>query len=68
MQDVEPQLVGEASAGLVSNTWSPNQLAYYIAFVNDNFNEAAAISVDLLVLGLLCAGLLVWRSRLFEVE
>jgi len=65
---VEPQLVGQATAGLVSNTWSPNQLAYYIAFINDNFNEAAAISVDLLVLGLLCAGLLVWRSKLFEVD
>lgn len=65
---VEPQLVGQATAGLVSNTWSPNQLAYYIAFNNDNFNEAAAISVDLLMLGLLCAGLLVWRGRLFTVD
>jgi len=65
---VEPQLVGQASAGLVSNTWSPNQLAYYIAFINDNFNEAAAISVTLLILGLLGATLLVWRTRLFEIS
>lgn len=65
---VEPQLVGQATAGLVSNTWSPNQLAYYIAFINDNFNEAAAISVDLLVIGLLSAGLLVWRGRLFAAD
>jgi multiple sugar transport system permease protein len=65
---VEPQLVGQASAGLVSNTWSPNQLAYYIAFINDNFNEAAAISVTLLVLGLIGASLLVWRTKLFEIS
>jgi multiple sugar transport system permease protein len=65
---VEPQLVGQASAGLVSNTWSPNQLAYYIAFINDNFNEAAAISVILLVVGLIGATLLVWRTKLFEIS
>jgi multiple sugar transport system permease protein len=65
---VEPQLVGQATAGLVSNTWSPNQLAYYIAFINDNFNEAAAISVTLLVLGLVGATLLVWRTKLFEIS
>ena len=65
---VEPQLVGEASLGLVSSTWSPNQLAYYLAFQNDDFNGAAAISVDLLVIGLICAALLVFRSKLFEID
>ena len=35
---VEPQLVGEASLGMVSATWSPNQLAYYLATQNANFN------------------------------
>ena len=65
---VEPQLVGTASLGMVSPTWSPNQLAYYFATQNGNFNYAAAISVDLLVLGLMAAALLVFRSRLFEIE
>jgi multiple sugar transport system permease protein len=65
---VEPQLVGEASLGLVSSTWSPNQLAYYLAFQNDDFNGAAAISVDLLVIGLICAALLVFKSKLFEID
>jgi multiple sugar transport system permease protein len=65
---VEPQLVGEASLGAVSTTWSPNQLAYYMAFQNDNFNYAAAISVDLLVIGLICAAVLVFRTKLFEIE
>ena len=65
---VEPQILGVASLGEVSTQWSPNQLAYYLAFQQDKFNSAAAISVDLLVLGLLVAVLLVWRGRLFEVE
>jgi multiple sugar transport system permease protein len=65
---VEPQLVGEASLGLISPTWSPNELAYYFAFQNNNFNYAAAISVDLLVIGLMCAAVLVFRTKLFEVE
>ncbi|MFZ2056081.1 MAG: sugar ABC transporter permease [Acidimicrobiales bacterium] len=65
---VEPQLVGEASLGLVSNTWSPNQLAYYLATQNANFNAAAAISVDLLLVGLMAAAILVFRSKMFEIE
>jgi multiple sugar transport system permease protein len=65
---VEPQLVGEASLGAVSNAWSPNQLAYVYAFQANDFNSAAALSVDLLVLGLVCAAIIVTRSGLFDVE
>jgi len=65
---VEPQILGVATVGEVSPQWSPNQLAYYLAFQQDRFNDAAAISVDLLVIGLLVAVLLVWRGKLFEVE
>jgi multiple sugar transport system permease protein len=65
---VEPQLVGQASGGLVSQYWSPNQVAYFLAFTAAQFNHAAAISVDLLFVGLLAAGLLVFRSKLFATE
>ena len=65
---VEPQILGVATVGEVSPQWSPNQLAYYLAFQQDRFNDAAAISVDLLVIGLLVAVVLVWRGKLFEVE
>jgi multiple sugar transport system permease protein len=64
---VEPQLVGQASLGEVSDSWSPNQLAYQYAFHNNNFNDASAVSVCLLLLGLACAVLVVRRSGLFEV-
>jgi multiple sugar transport system permease protein len=64
---VEPQLVGEASLGQVSDTWSPNQLAYEYAFHANNFNDASAVSIYLLVLGLAAAALVVFKSGLFEV-
>jgi multiple sugar transport system permease protein len=63
---VEPQLVNEASLGMVPDTWSSNQLAYQVAFRYGDFNGAAAISVDLLVIGLAAAILVVTRSGLFR--
>lgn len=65
---VEPQLINQASVGLINPAWSPNELAYIFAFQNDNFNYAAAISLDLLVVCLICAALIVARSGLFEIE
>ncbi|MFF2522888.1 carbohydrate ABC transporter permease [Streptomyces liangshanensis] len=65
---VEPQLLQTASLGRVSPTWSPNQLAYVFAFQQGDFNGAAAISVFLLVLGVIVAGLLVWRSDMFKLD
>jgi multiple sugar transport system permease protein len=65
---VEPQMLQTASLGRLSPTWSPNQLAYVYAFQHGDFNGAAAISIFLLALGLICAGLLVTRSDLFKVD
>jgi multiple sugar transport system permease protein len=65
---IEPQLVNEASLGLVPDTWSSNQLAYQLAFRYGDFNGAAAISVDLLVIGLIAALLVVTRTGLFRSE
>ena len=65
---VEPQLVSQASFGLVSNYYSVNQLAYQYAFTQNNFNGAAAISIDLLIVALACAGILIGRGRLFRTD
>jgi multiple sugar transport system permease protein len=65
---IEPQLVNEASLGLVPDTWSSNQLAYQLAFRYGDFNGAAAVSVDLLVIGLIAALLVVTRTGLFRSE
>jgi multiple sugar transport system permease protein len=65
---VEPQLVNQASLGLVPDTWSSNQLAYQEAFRYGDFNAAAAIAVDLLAIGLFAAVLIVTRTGLFRTE
>ena len=65
---VEPQLVNQASLGLVPDTWSSNQLAYQEAFRYGDFNAAAAIAVDLLAIGLVAAVLIVTRTGLFRTE
>jgi len=66
---VEPAVLGTASLGVgISKFWSPNQLAWFVASQYSYYNQAAAISVDLLVFGLVVAALLVWRGKLFEVE
>ena len=65
---VEPQIVQNASFGLVPDTWSANQLAYQLAFRYADFNGAAAIAVDLLAIGLVGAILIVTRSGLFRAE
>jgi multiple sugar transport system permease protein len=65
---VEPEIVQHASFGLVPDTWSANQLAYQLAFRYADFNAAAAIAVDLLLIGLVGAVLIVTRSGLFRTE
>jgi multiple sugar transport system permease protein len=65
---VEPQVVQTASFGLVPDTWSANQLAYQLAFRYGDFNGAAAIAVDLLMIGLVGAVLIVTRSGLFRTD
>ena len=65
---VEPQLVSEASLGVAGRDYSPNQLAYDFAFQNNNVNVAAAISVELLVVCLVVAGVFVARSRFFDAN
>jgi len=65
---VEPQLVNEASLGLVPDTWSSNQLAYQLAFLYGDFYGAAAVSLDLIVIGLIAALLIVRRTGLFRTE
>ncbi len=65
---VEPQLVSQASFGIVPNDYSVNQLAYQYAFTQNNFNGSAALSVGLLLVSVICASVFVARGRLFETD
>jgi len=65
---VEPQLVSQASFGVVGTDYSLNQLAYLYAFNQGDFNGSAAIAIDLLIVALCCSGLFVARGGLFDVD
>jgi multiple sugar transport system permease protein len=65
---VEPQLLSQASVGVAGRDYSPNQLSYDFAFQNDDVNTAAAISVELLVVGLVVAAVFVVRSGFFDAD
>jgi multiple sugar transport system permease protein len=65
---VEPQLVSQASFGVVGTDYSLNQLAYLYAFNQGDFNGSAAIAIDLLIVALCCSGFFVARGGLFDVD
>jgi len=65
---VEPQLLSQASVGVAGRDYSLNQLSYDFAFQNNDVNTAAAISVELLLVGLLVAALFVARSGFFDAD
>jgi multiple sugar transport system permease protein len=65
---VEPQLLSQASVGVAGRDYSLNQLSYDFAFQNNNVNTAAAISVELLLVGLVVAAVFVARSGFFDAE
>jgi len=65
---VEPQLLSQASVGVAGRDYSPNQLSYDFAFQNNDVNTAAAISVELLLVGLVVAAVFVVRSGFFDAD
>jgi multiple sugar transport system permease protein len=65
---LEPQLLSQAAHGLVSPTWSPNQLSYTYAFEIGNIPGAAALSVIILVVTLVLGIVIVSKTGLFEKD
>ena len=63
---LEPSLLGEATHGLVSPTYTPNELSYTYAFQILNTQAAAAMSVILLVITLAIGLIVVTRVGLFK--
>ena len=57
----EPQLFG-------SKYWSPNQLGYAYAFEIGNFGASAAISLLMVVIGLIGAGLIIKFSGFYQTD
>ena len=64
----EPQLIGRAPGATVSAYWSPNQLGYAFAFELGNFGAAAALSMLLLIIGIVGAFIIIRTTNLFQTE
>lgn len=64
----EPQLIGAAGAAPIAPTWSPNQLGYEFAFGLGNFGASAAISLLMLLIGLLGAILILRATTIFRTD
>jgi multiple sugar transport system permease protein len=64
----EPQLIGAAGSAPISKTWSPNQLGYEFAFGLGNFGASAAISLLMLLIGLLGALLILKGTSVFNTD
>lgn len=64
----EPQLIGAAGAAPIPSPWSPNQLGYEFAFGLGNFGASAAISLLMLLIGLLGALLILKGTAIFRVD
>jgi multiple sugar transport system permease protein len=69
---VEPQILGGGNnlgvGGNVPMVWSPNQLAYNLAFEMGNFGAASALSLILLAIGLGAAYLIIRWTGFFNIE
>ncbi|MGK9146049.1 sugar ABC transporter permease [Plantibacter flavus] len=62
----EPNLVGAALPGTVSDTWSLNQLAFYYAFNQNDAGAASAYAIFLVVIGLAAALFLIYGLRTYS--
>ena len=64
----EPQLIGAALPGVISGTWSLNQLGYEFAFKLGNFGASAAISLVLLLTGLIAAYVVITFTDFYSTD
>ena len=63
---VEPRVLSQATKGVVSESYSLNQLAYLYAFRQSDFSGSAAISLVLLVVALGLSTIFIVRGGLFD--
>ena len=64
----EPQLLGAVQGSTIGSNWSPNQLSYTFAFQYGNFGAAAALSLMMLLIGLIGALLIIRGTNLFRTD
>ncbi|TDC46527.1 sugar ABC transporter permease [Jiangella ureilytica] len=65
---VEPTVLATGVPGQISSTWSINQLAYYYATQQGDFGKAAALSLALLLVGLVVALFVIYRTKFYRID
>jgi multiple sugar transport system permease protein len=65
---VEPTVLSTSAPGLISPTWSVNQLAYVYATQDGDFGKAAALSLAMLGVGVLAAWIVITRTRMYATH
>lgn len=63
---VEPQLISGSVYTGIAKDWSLNQLSYDLAFQSNNLADSAALSLMLLVVCIVAAIVVIFRSDFFE--
>jgi multiple sugar transport system permease protein len=63
---VEPQLLNTGVYQGIAQAWSPDQLAYELAFTNGDFGGASALSLMLLIPSLLGALVVIFKTDMFD--
>lgn len=63
---VEPQLLNTGVYKGIAQAWSPDQLAFELAFTNGDFGGAAALSLLLLIPALIGALIVIYKTDMFE--
>jgi len=64
----EPYIVNSAIFSGLAKDWSLNQLSYTLAFAEGDFSSASAISVMLLIICLIAALFLIFRTKFFDTK
>lgn len=64
----EPQLIGSAVVDGSIGIWSPNQLNYEFAFGLGNFGASAALSLVLLLIGLVAAYIIITKTNFYSID
>ena len=63
---VEPQLLNTGVYAGIAEAWSPDQLAFELAFTNGDFGGASALSLMLLIPALIGALIVIFKTDMFE--
>ncbi len=63
---VEPQLLNTGVYQGIAEAWSPDQLAYELAFTNGDFGGASALSLMLLIPSLIGALVVIFKTDMFD--